>query len=185
MGLFGSDGVLSGWFGGGDNGDILGIPGLNDANIFDGDTPLLDQAATLPGPIGQTAGLIAGGASILGQAATSIANNIGNGTTEDNPTGIPPVVSTYTSTAACGLDCYAQCRDTDLKKDIVCKELNKKYLEQMKAMGCTGTSCSYKSKAKTCAKRRRKKSVCKTITLRSGGSVVSGMKSKASSCGCR
>ena len=79
-----------------------------------------------------------------------------------------PVSLPITSSAApCPLDCYEQCRQNDLNTDTTCKELNTKYLEQMKAMGCTGTTCTYKSKAKTCSKRKRKKTkVCPAVMER-------------------
>jgi hypothetical protein len=95
--------------------------------------------------------------------------------------GGPASLPVSSAVAPCPVDCYDQCRQNDLNTDTACKELNRKYEEQMEAIGCSGTKCSYKSKAKTCAKRRRKSvKVCPAVMerinyLNAGGQFNAGV----------
>lgn len=48
------------------------------------------------------------------------------------------------------LSCYERCKMADKERTRQCRELNRQYEQQMKAIGCEGTRCSTKAQGKTC-----------------------------------
>lgn len=154
MGLFGASGTLSSVFGGGNNGDILGIPGLNDLNLVDGNMDvinggLLNTIVPIPGwdtISNVTEDVLGGVGNILGLNPTNT-NDATGGTV---PTGtIPPGMVCKAA------DCYSQCRANDVAKTAACRQIQKEYLALMKTVGCKGAKCSMPAMAKTCKKPAR------------------------------
>ena len=56
--------------------------------------------------------------------------------------------------------CYDTCHQQAKESDAYCKMMNDEHLEEMKAYGCKGAKCSFKSFSQSCRKKRKKATEC-------------------------
>jgi len=72
------------------------------------------------------------------------------------------------------MDCFQQCEARMVALQEKCRQMNEEHVERMKAMGCTGVTCTLPVMGKTCSS--------KTGSLTQSGRAIKAAKS---GCGCK